>query len=98
MPTKSLDQHIVVTPAVRSGKPCIAGRRITVADIVVWHEWLGQSADVIATEHDLTLADVYAALAYYFDHRDEIDQSIQDSQAFAESLKQQKPSKLPRLS
>jgi uncharacterized protein (DUF433 family) len=96
MSTKTLDQHIEVAPGVRGGKPRIAGRRITVADIVIWHEWLGQSADAIATEYDVTLADVYAALAYYYDHRAEIDESIRESQAFVEQIKQQIPSKLPR--
>ena len=53
-----------------------AGRRITIQNIAIWHERMGESADEIATEYDLTLADVYAALAYYFDRRAEIDESI----------------------
>lgn len=56
--------HIVMTPAVAGGKPRITGHRITVQDIVVWHERLGVSADEIASEYGLSLADVYAALAY----------------------------------
>jgi uncharacterized protein (DUF433 family) len=58
-----LDDHIQVRPDTAGGKPCIRGRRITVQDIAIWHERLGKSADEIATEYDLTLADVYAALA-----------------------------------
>ena len=65
--------HVAVTPGVAGGKPRIAGHRITVQDIAVWHERLGLSADEIATEYGLSLADVYAALAYYYDHREEID-------------------------
>jgi hypothetical protein len=65
-----------------------------VADVVIWHERLGRSPDEIAADHDLTLADVHAALAYYFDHRDEIDQSIVDDRAFAEALRRQLPSKV----
>jgi len=30
-----LDRYIEITPNIRSGKPCIAGRRITVADIAI---------------------------------------------------------------
>ena len=59
-----------------------------------WHERLGKCADEIATEYDLTLSDVYAALAYYFDHREEIDQSIKESEEFAEAFRQQTFSKL----
>ena len=59
--------------ASRGASRDIAGHRITVQDIVVWHERMGRDADQIAAEYDLTLADVYAALAYYFTHRQEID-------------------------
>ena len=80
MTVGTASQHIAITPGVCGGKPRIAGRRITVANIAIWHERLGKSADAIATEYDLTLADVYAALTYYFDHRAEIDKSINRSQ------------------
>ena len=94
MALETLDRHIKVTPDVASGKPRIAGRRITVQNIVIWHEWMGRSADEIATEYDLTLADVYTALAYYYDHRSEIDVAIEDGEAFVETLRQQIPSKV----
>ena len=63
MATKTLGEHIEITPGVVGGKPRISGRRITVQNIAIWHERMGRSADEIATEYDLTLADVYAALA-----------------------------------
>lgn len=94
MTLTTLDQHIEVTPGVAGGKPRIAGHRITVQNIAIWHERLGRRADEIATEYDLSLADVYAALAYYFDHRQEIDRSIHDGDAFVKALRKQTPSKL----
>jgi len=94
MTVESSNQHIEITPGVVGGKPRIAGRRITVQDIVIWHERLGKTPDEIAAEYELTLAEVYAALAYYFDHRPEIDQSISDGEAFVEALRQSTPSKL----
>ena len=94
MAIKSLDQHIEITLGIAGGKPRIAGLRITVENIVIWHERMGKCADEIAAEYNLSLADVYAALAYYFDHRAEIDQSMEESQAFVEELRQRKPSKL----
>jgi uncharacterized protein (DUF433 family) len=96
MATKSLDQHIEITPGIAGGKPRIAGHRITVQDIVIWHERLGLGADEIASNYDLSLADIYAALAYYFDHREQIDQAIKESQAFAAALRERTPSKLTR--
>ena len=86
MEMKSLDQHIEITQNISGGRPCIAGHRITVENIVVWHERAGMTADKIAADYGLTLADVYAALAYYFDHRNEIDQSIEDGERFVKSL------------
>ena len=94
MATKTLDQHIEVASGISGGKPRIAGHRITVQNVVIWHERMGRSADEIATEYDLKLADVYAALAYYFDHRLEIDQDMEESEAFVAALRQQTPSKL----
>ena len=84
MVTKTLDEHIEITPNVMAGKPRIAGHRISVQDIVIWHEWLGNSVDQIASDYNLSLADVYAALAYYHDHREEMDKSIRDDEEFIE--------------
>jgi uncharacterized protein (DUF433 family) len=94
MAVKTLDQHIVITPDIVGGKPHIAGHRVTVQNIVIWHEWMGHAADEIATEYGLTLADVYAALAYYYDNRVEIDETIKESKDFVEALRQQIPSKI----
>ena len=94
MSTETLTAHIESTPGVVGGKPRIAGRRITVQDIVIWHEHLGWSVDEIADDYDLSLAEVYAALAYYFDHREEIDATIRASEAFVEALRAEIPSRL----
>ena len=89
-------QHIEITPGIAGGKPRIAGHRITVQDVAIWSERMGQSADDIATEYDLTLAEIHAALTYYFDHQAEIDQSIAAGRAYAEELRQRTPSKVTR--
>ncbi len=86
--------HITITPGVAGGKPRIVGRRITVQNIMLWHERLGMSADEIATEYDLSLADVYAALAYYYDHREEIDRTLAEDEAFVAALRESTPSLL----
>ena len=64
MATKTLDERIVKTSGVCGGKPRIDGHRITVQNIVIWHDRLGLSADEISSEYDLELADIYTALAY----------------------------------
>ena len=94
---QTLDQHITITSGVMGGKPHIAGHRITVQNIAIWHEWLGHSADEIAAEYDLSLSDIYAALAYYYDHRAEIDTAIKEDEAFVDALCQKIPSKIHSL-
>lgn|ERR1700694_4685710 len=89
-----LTQHVEITPGVAGGKPHIVGHRITVQNIVIWHERMGLSADEIASTYDLTLADVYAALAYYYDHRMEIDSSIRSGEEFVSELRKHSRSKL----
>lgn len=89
-----LDRHIEITPGVRGGRPRIAGTRITVADIVIMHLRLGQSLEEIAGKYELNLADVYAAMAYYYDHHSEVDESIAADEAFAEAFQRSNPSLL----
>jgi uncharacterized protein (DUF433 family) len=84
--------HIVSTPGVCGGKPRLAGHRITVQNVAIWHERLGRSADEIANDSNLSLAEVHAALAYYFDHRDEIEKSIREGLAFADEMRKKHPS------
>ena len=93
MMTQVLNRYIAITPGVAGGKPRIAGHRITVQNIVIWHEQMGKSVDEICTEYALPLAEVSAALAYAVDHRDEIDQRIADSHAFIQALRQRSPSR-----
>ena len=89
--------HITKTPGVRGGKPCIAGRGIKVQNVYVWHEVMGMSADEIALAYDLTLAQVYAALTYAFEHLDEIQADIEESERIVEAFKAQHPDKIKRL-
>ena len=79
---------------MRGGRPRIAGRRITVSDIVIMHLKMGRSVDEIACEYDLALGDVHAALAYYYDHRHEIEQEIEADRDFVEAFREENPSLL----
>ena len=94
MSVKTLNGHIEITKGIAGGKPRISGHRITVQNIVIWHELLGYSAEEIAADYELSLADVYAALAYYHDNREQIDNSMRDQEAFVEELRRNMPSKV----
>lgn len=90
----TISPHITTTPDIAGGKPRIAGHRITIQNVAIWHERMGMSVDEIATEYGLTLAQVYAALSYYHDHREEIEASIRADKAFVEEMNQQHPSQI----
>ena len=96
-PLPLIREHIVVMPDRCGGKPHIAGRRIKVQDIALWHERLGMSPDEIVAEYpDITLADVYAALAYYCDHRETIGADIRADNQFVADLFAHAPPSLLR--
>jgi uncharacterized protein (DUF433 family) len=83
------------TPGVCGGKTCIAGHRVRVLDVVRWHEHQGMSPDEIVSQFPtITLADVHAALAYYFDHIEEIQQEMRAERAFAGEFRRNNPSLL----
>lgn len=88
--TKTGYGHIVRTPGVMGGEPRIARRRIRVRDIVAARDVGGLAPEEIAATvyPELTLAEVYSALAYYEDHHDEIEQaSRRESQFLKRFLK-----------
>lgn len=90
-------QHIVSTPGICGGKPRIANHRIKVQHVAVWHKDVGMTPEQIAEEYELTLAEVHAALAYYYDHREEIDRQIREDNEFVERMmKEQGPDPLRR--
>jgi uncharacterized protein (DUF433 family) len=84
----TLDERIETTAGVCGGKPRISGHRIRVQDIAAWHELQGMSPDeIVAGYPQLTLADVYAALACYYAHRDEIQEQMKSDEEFVEGLR-----------
>lgn len=94
MSVLQLSDKIETTPGIVGGQPRIAGTRFSVKQIAVWHEFMGMSADEIATEYNLALSDIYAALSYFFDHREEIMQAIQAEDDLVAELKNRFPSKI----
>ncbi len=63
-------------PDFRGGAPCIAGTGIKVMRIAGWYK-LGLSAEEISTQFGLTLAQAYAALAYYHANSQAIDAELE---------------------
>ncbi len=79
---------IAANPQVRGGRPCIAGTGLRVTDVVIAHLFHQRSADDIAGDYAVPLAGVYAALAYYYEHKRELDEDIRQQLETARSLKE----------
>jgi uncharacterized protein (DUF433 family) len=79
---------IVATPGTCGGRPRIAGSRIRVQDVAGWYESEGMSPDeIVAAYPHLSLADVHAALAYYYEHLDEIRRDLADDETLVAEMK-----------
>jgi uncharacterized protein (DUF433 family) len=87
-------EHIEVRSDVRGGKPCISETRIAVEDVALMHLKMNYSLAEIAGKYDLKIASVYAAIAYYFDHREEIDRRSLEEELFVIDLQKSYPSQL----
>ena len=92
--TKVSLEHISINPEIRFGKPCIVGTRIAVIDIVNRYLIVSESLEDIAEDYHLSLASVYAAMAYYYDHQEEIEIRRAEGEILAREFLQNHPSLL----
>lgn len=87
---------IVSNPAVRAGRPVIAGTGIRVSDIAAMSVIHGQSPDEVALAYGLSLSQVHAALAFYYEHKADIDDEIRRDDALIQSAKEQSSGQRPQ--
>ena len=77
------------TPVIRNGRPCIVNTGITVHRVATWYK-LGHSPEEIARRYGhLTVAQVYAALAYYHANRDEVEAELAADETEAHQIEQE---------
>ena len=92
-----LVKHIEKTPGVCSGRACIAGHRIRVMDVVGWHEKRGYTvAQIVDMFPGITRADIHAALVYYYDNMEEIEDDFRKDEEWARWAEANLPSLIPR--
>ena len=88
-------ERIVKTPGTCGGRARIVGHRVRVQDIVIWYEHQGMTPDEIVSHiPSITLGDVHSALAYYFDHVQEIQDEIRADRVYADEFFRNNPSVL----
>ena len=77
--------HISKDPEVCHGRACVSGTRVRVMDVAARHAQ-GLTPDQIATEFPSLSSpfDVYAALLYWNDHKDEIEGDLAEDDRLAE--------------
>ena len=86
---RTLIQHIELRKN-RDGqeRAFIVGTRVRVQDIYVDSEVLGKTPEEIVTAlPHLSLAQIHAALAHYFDHREEILDELRQDEQFVALMK-----------
>jgi uncharacterized protein (DUF433 family) len=87
MPTLTdIGTLIISTPETCGNRPRIAGTRITVQRIAVWYKMGMQPEEIIAEITHLNLAQVHAALAYYYANKEPIDADIAREEAECDRL------------
>jgi uncharacterized protein (DUF433 family) len=71
-----------------AGMARIAGSRIKVADLAIEHTRAGQAPEqIVAAYPHLTMAQVEAALAYYYAHRAVVEAQIAETAALVEQMR-----------
>lgn len=80
---------IISSPDIRDEQPVISGSRVRVVDLVASHLYRYLTADELATNFNLSLAQVYAALAYYYQHKATIDAILRSEAQRAEQYLQE---------
>ena len=82
---KVVYSHITKHPGVRGSKACIDDTRIAVVDVVaLLKQGLGDQ-QIVERYPSLNLAQVHAAISYYYENRDELEADLaEDDDAEAE--------------
>ncbi|MDQ7028128.1 MAG: DUF433 domain-containing protein [Anaerolineae bacterium] len=81
---------IITNPNIRGGRPCIAGTGLRVTDIVMATIFHHQTPSEIASDYEVTMAQVHAALAYYYQHKVDIDVDIREQIIEAREYKEKR--------
>jgi uncharacterized protein (DUF433 family) len=81
---------ISIDPNVRGGRPCIAGTGLRVTDVVMATLFHQRTPSEIASDYAISLAQVHAALAYYYQHKIDLDADIRQQIETAREMKEKR--------
>jgi len=79
----------IVKDSLMSGSPRVAGTRVRVRDIVEKYIVSKDTPALIAKEFKVSIADVHAALSYYYENAEEIRQEVKNDKLFVEKFRKE---------
>jgi len=79
MITATEHPYIIRANEILGGEPVIKGTRTPVRAIVEWWKFGASPEEILENLPHLTLSQIFDALSYYADHRDEIEQYITEN-------------------
>jgi len=88
--------HVTKTPGVCGGKARIESTRIRVNNVAFLHKQGASDQKIREPYPDLTPAQIHAALAYYYDNRDEIDAELDADENWEAEHEREKAEHLSR--
>jgi uncharacterized protein (DUF433 family) len=81
----------------KDGIPWIAGANTKVVEVVLDKLAYGWSPEEMHRQHPhLSMAQIHAALAYYYEHQDEVDADIERRDRYVEEMRAQQKNPLTR--
>jgi uncharacterized protein (DUF433 family) len=81
--------HITKIPGVCGGYATIDGHHIRVIDVIYLHKWGYSQEKMLETYPSLNLAQIYAAISYYYENQSELDEEIRESEEFFDRMEQE---------
>lgn len=90
-PVTDIGAMISRREGVQGGRPCITGTRVSVRGIAVRHQQGQLPEEMVEDWPHVTLAQIYAALAYYYANKAEIDADLEAEARLEEELAKKYP-------
>jgi uncharacterized protein (DUF433 family) len=84
--------HISTDFQVMSGRPCITGTRVRIMDIVGAYKAgvPDEQLQEYFSSRPLTLSEIHAALAYYYDHQEELETAFAEDEEIGQSAERER--------
>ena len=87
---KTVYSHVTKQPGVRGGRPCIDDTRIAVVDIVAMLKQDKSAEQMLLAYPSLNLAQVHAAISYYYENKNEIEAELAEDDGWEEEHERRK--------